>query len=220
MFISSGKSSIITLLLRLIEPLPSVDLPSSTAITIDGLSLHTIDRTTLRERIISASQDQVFLPDGTSFRASLDPWSAASDFECAAVLGDLGLFSVVEAKGGLDTPINGVEFSGGQKQLFSLARAVLRRRVKKRKTGADGGLLLLDEITSSADAETEMRVRGVLEREFAGYTVVLVTHHRGMALGCGRVVVLDAGCVVEEGKLGELLDSEGGWFSRLWDGSH
>lgn len=86
------------------------------------------------------------------------------------------------------------------------------------KTGVDGGLLLLDEITSSADAETEMRVRDVLESEFGGYTVVMVTHQRDMALGCGRVVVLDSGCVVEDGRPGELL-AKGGWFSRLWDGS-
>lgn len=122
----------------------------------------------------------------------------------------------MEVKGGLDAPVSGAELSAGQKQLFSLARAVLRRRVKRRETITDGGLLLLDEITSSADAETERRVRRVLEDEFAAYTVVMVTHRREMAAACDRVVVLDSGTVVEDGRPGELLEREGGWFRGLW----
>jgi ABC-type multidrug transport system fused ATPase/permease subunit len=126
------------------------------------------------------------------------------------------LATVVEAKGGLDAPISGAELSAGQKQLFSLARAVLRRRVKRREINTDGGLLLLDEITSGTDAETERRVRKVLEDEFAAYTVVMVTHRREMAVACDRVIVLDAGRVVEDGRPGELLERERGWFRGLW----
>ena len=122
----------------------------------------------------------------------------------------------MNAKGGLDAPVSRAELSGGQQQLFSLARAVLRRRVKRRETNTDGGLLLLDEITSSADAETERRVRRVLEDEFAAYTVVMVTHRREMAVVCDRVIVLDAGRVVEDGRPGELLLRERGWFRGLW----
>ncbi|KAK1449579.1 hypothetical protein CCUS01_11462 [Colletotrichum cuscutae] len=79
----SGKSSILALLLRLIDPL-SPDTPDSGApmILINKLDLKTLNRTTLRERIISASQDPVFLPDGTSFRANLHPGSTATDEEC------------------------------------------------------------------------------------------------------------------------------------------
>ncbi|KAI1375326.1 ABC transporter [Hypoxylon crocopeplum] len=216
----SGKSSILALLMRLIEPLSSSEPespdPASTPIRIDELPLNTIDHAILRERIISASQDPVFLPEGTLFRASLDPWNVASDAECTAVLRDLDLAGVVEAKGGLNAPVNGAELSTGQKQLFSLARAVLRRRVKLRETGIDGGLLLLDEITSSADAETERRVRILLENEFSAYTVIMVTHHREMAIACDRVIVLDAGKVVEDGKPMVLLEKVDGWFKKLF----
>jgi ABC-type multidrug transport system fused ATPase/permease subunit len=215
----SGKSSILALLVRLIEPIASKQ-PDSTASTppilIDGMNLNNINSTVLRERIISVSQDSVFLPDSTTFRLNLDPWEVASETEMLEVLSDLGLLAVVEAKGGLDTPIRGAELSAGQKQLFSLARAVLRRRVKKRTTDVDGGLLLLDEITSSADTETERRVRRLLDVEFKDYTVVMVTHRLEMAMACDRVIVLDTGVVVEDGRPADLLDIETGWFKDLW----
>lgn len=217
----SGKSSILSLLLRLINPIASnpAVMGQSTApssIVIDGVSLDAVDRTTLRERIISASQDPVFLPSGTSFRANLDPWNAASDAECLTTLQDLGLAPVIEAKGGLEAPVNGSELSAGQKQLLSLARAVLRRRVKLRRTNVDGGLLLLDEITSSADAYTEQRVRTALEEDFGAYTVIMVTHRREMAVACDRAIVIDAGRVVEDGNPRELLDRERSWFKALY----
>ncbi|RFU75374.1 abc transporter [Trichoderma arundinaceum] len=216
----SGKSSILALLLRLIDPLPS-DTSNTAGVTpapilIDGLPLDTINRTILRERIISASQDAIFLPSGTTFQANLDPWAAASSDDCLTVLQDLGLATAIESKGGLGAAANGAELSAGQKQLFSLARVVLRRRVKRRETNIDGGLLLLDEITSSADAETERQVLRVLEEEFAAYTMVMVTHRKEMAMTCDRVIVLDAGKVVEDGRPKELLGREQGWFKRLW----
>lgn len=152
-------------------------------------------------------------------RSNLDPWTAATDTECNVVLADLGLADIVVAKGGLAAPLAEVELSAGQKQLFSLARTVLRRRVKRRETGIDGGLLLLDETTSAADAETERKVRRVLEEEFARWTVVMVTHRLEVAAEwCDRVIVLDAGKIVEDGTPGVLLQREDGWFRGLWIG--
>lgn len=217
LFNHSGKSSVLALLLRLIDPLPTTS--PEAPILIDGLPLHTVDRTTLRERILAASQDAVFLPEGTSVRHNLDPWgAAASDTECIAALRDVGLTieSMTTTRNFLDQPLVGL--SAGQRQLFSLARAVLRRRGKVRATGVDGGLLLLDEITSSADAETEDRVREVLAREFRAWTVLMVTHRREMAFACGRVVVLDAGQVVEDGRPEDLWDRKGGRLRALWMG--
>ena len=159
----------------------------------------------------------MFLPDGTSFRINLDPWNAASDDECNAALRELNVSEMVEAKGGLTAPLSGAELSAGQKQLFNLARAVLRKRVRRRETGHDGGLLLLDEITASVDAETERRVMGVLENEFSAYTIIMVTHKQQMALACDRVIMLSGGVVVEDGTPGQLLEKEGGRFRALWE---
>ncbi|KAI0429844.1 ABC transporter [Xylaria sp. FL1042] len=210
---AKGFSSILGLLTRLVEPVPS-NKPEVSPILVDNLPLNKIDHVTLRERIISASQDPVFLPAGTSFRQNLDPWDQATEVECTAVLRDLDLTAIVADKGGLDAPAG--ELSAGQKQLFSLARVVLRRRVRWRQTGADGGLLLLDEATASADAETMRRVRLLLRDEFAAYTVLMVTHHRDIAVGCDHVIVLDGGMVVEEGKPAELLGKENSWFRKLF----
>ena len=186
------------------------------SICIDELPIKTIDRTVLRERIISASQDSVFLPDGTSFRTNLDPWAVASDDECQTTLQDVGIAPVVERNGGLDAPFTGSELSAGQKQLFSLARAVLRRRVKRKETQVDGGLLLLDEITSNVDIETERRVQTILREEFSAYTVIMVTHRQQLAMTCDRIIVLDKGIIVEDGKPTVLLQKEDGWFRALW----
>lgn len=203
----------------MIDPLPpsrqsTTDRPSA-PILIDRVPLHAIDRGVLRERIISASQDPVFFPDGTSFRANLDPWNRASNDECTAALHELDLAAIVEAKGGLHALVSSAELSGGQKQLYSLARAVLRRRVKMRETNTDGGLLLLDEITSNSDADTERRVLKVLNDEFAAYTVIMVTHRRKMAVACDRVITMNAGNVVEDGTPEELLGREEGWFKEI-----
>ncbi|KAJ3960646.1 hypothetical protein N0V92_002723 [Colletotrichum tropicale] len=187
------------------------------AIMIDGVPINTVNRITLRERVISASQDPVFLPEGTTFRANLDPDSVATNEECAAVLCDVGLDTAVEEMGGLNAMISGAELSAGQKQLFSVARAVLRRRVRRRETGIDGGLLLLDEITSGADTATERRVHRILDSEFGAFTVIMVTHRKEMGTSCDRVIMLDAGEVVEDGAPRVLLEKENGRFKALWE---
>ncbi|KAI8286526.1 ABC transporter [Colletotrichum sp. SAR11_57] len=212
----SGKSSVLALLLRLVDPLQaSTTANHQPVIMIDGAHLNAVNRITLRERVISASQDPVFLPEGTSFRANLDPASVATNEECAAVLCDVGLQTAVEEKGGLNAVISGAELSAGQKQLFSVARAVLRRRVRRRETGVDGGLLLLDEITSGADTATEKRVHRILDSEFGAFTVIMVTHRKEMATSCDRVIMLDAGEVVEDSAPRALLEKEDGLFKAL-----
>lgn len=219
----SGKSSVLALLLRLLEPIVGgsslTDTEKSTpAIMVDGIPLNQVDQTILRERIIAESQDATFLPSGTSFRDNLDPWKAASDEECIAVLADLDLLDLVSAKGGLAGSFVPGELSSGQKQLLSFARAVLRRRVKLRANAGrtDGGLLLLDEITSSTDAETERVILQLLMGEFSAYTVLIVTHRRDMAMACDRVVVLDAGRIVEVGRPAELWGRDQSQFRSLW----
>lgn len=220
---NSGKSSVLALLLRLLEPNIEDSSPTDTEkltspIIVDGVPLDQVDQSILRERIIAESQDATFLPSGTSFRDNLDPWKAASDEQCTAALADLDLLDLVSAKGGLTGPFVPDELSTGQKQLLSFARAVLRRRVKLRTTTdhVDGGLLLLDEITSNTDSETERIVLRLLMGEFAKYTLLIVTHRRDMAMACDRVVVLDAGKILEVGRPDELWKRDQSRFRTLW----
>ncbi|KAK3374230.1 P-loop containing nucleoside triphosphate hydrolase protein [Lasiosphaeria ovina] len=222
----SGKSSTILLLLRLLDPLPSCN----ENITIDGTPLHKIDRSTLRQRIIAVPQDPVFLPDGTSFQANLDPLGLSTAAECRAVLEAVDLWaSLVDppARGGgpgLAGPLAADALSQGQKQLFSLARAILRRRIRARtrtrtrtRAGSDdSGILLLDEVSSSVDRDTDRAMQQIIKDEFAGYTIVMVSHRLDVVMDFDRVVVMDSGRIVETGPPRDLVELESSRFGELW----
>ncbi|KAF7524216.1 hypothetical protein PCG10_005908 [Penicillium crustosum] len=226
----SGKSSIILLLLRLLEPL----LPCTGELTIDDVSLLTIDRSTLRLRIIAVPQDSTFFPDGTPFLKNLDPFNVANEEECQAVLEMTGLWALVSERGGLTAGLSADGLSHGQKQLFNLARAVLRRRVHARhlnteigdayiksRTSAteapgDTGVLILDEVNRGVDMATQKTMQDIIQREFAGYTVVMVSHGLDMVMDFDKVFVMDEGRLVEEGKPIQLVDEVDSRFRELW----
>lgn len=181
--------------------------------------MHTVDRPTLRERIIAVPQDAVFLPDGASFRQNLDPFDAADATMCQAALETVELWPFVQERGGLEAGLSADTLSQGQKQLFSLGRAILRRRVRAAasQSGSGSGILLLDEVSSSVDQDTDRAMQTVIRDEFAGYTVVMVSHRLDMVLAtCDTVVVLDQGRVVETGVPSELVEAEGTRFRELW----
>lgn len=224
----SGKSSLVLLLLRLLEPLPSC----SENITIDDVPLHRIDRSTLRQRIIAMSQDAVFLPDGSSFKANLDSFNDCDDTECRSVLEAVGMWAFVEERGGLSAGIVSETLSQGQKQLFSLARSILRRRVRAREEDSGGrpsekggcpgagGILLLDEVSSSVDKDADVAMHAIIQREFEGYTIIMVSHRLDAATDFDRVIVMDRGRVAEMGTPQELVQREGSAFKVLWDAVH
>lgn len=207
----SGKSSLLLLLLRLLDPTGpeggSNDNDSNT-LTIDGLPLRRIHRDTLRQRVIAMPQDAVYLAAGETFRAALDPGARASDDECRGALSRVSgsLLAAVEDAGGLDADVGRDVLSQGQKQLFGLAGAVLRARFR---TGA-GGVLLLDEITSNVDRETEKTIMAVVGDVFRDYTVVAVTHSLESVVGFDKVFVMGDGRVVKEGTPQALIREEDG----------
>ncbi|ESU15058.1 hypothetical protein FGSG_08308 [Fusarium graminearum PH-1] len=209
----SGKSTLILLLLRLLDPLSSC----STNMKIDDVNLHEIDRATLRKRIICIPQEAVFLPDGSSIKANIDPYNAATDAECFTVLNTVRLTNFVHDKGSLNAGMSAEDLSAGQKQLFSLGRAILRRRVRDRGEKKQGGLLLLDEVSSSVDRATDRAMQEIIRDEFESYTIVMVSHRLEMVMKYfDRVVVLDKGSVVEDGGPRELVEREGSRFGELW----
>ena len=89
-------------------------------------------------------------------------------------------------------------FSAGQRQLLSLGRALLRRRLRARNN-ANSGILLLDEVSSSVDHETERVMQEIIRTEFQNYTVIAVSHRLDMIMDFDRVVVMDTGRIVEVG---------------------
>ncbi|KAJ0326928.1 hypothetical protein COL5a_006483 [Colletotrichum fioriniae] len=210
----SGKSSLILLLLRLLDPVSS----SPKNIEMDGIPFHRIDRSTLRRRIISVPQDAVFLPDGSTIKANIDPFNAATDAECFSVLRSVQLGTFVEERGGLRESMSADSLSAGQKQLFSLGRAILRRRVKDAKfKRRGGGILLLDEVSSSVDHATDRLMQEIIKEEFRTYTIVMVSHRLDMVMDFfDAVIVMAQGRVMETGSPKELVETEGSRFGELW----
>jgi len=198
-----GKSSLVGTLLRLLE----IDAGT---ITIDGLDLSTIPRDLLRERLVTLPQEPLVLT--TSVRANIDPHNVSSDAAIIDVLARVNLWDGVlgDREGGLDHELTPTSLSRGQNQLLALARALLKIR-----RGAQ--VLLLDEPTSSMDAETDGVVQRVLREEGRACTVLAIAHRVGTILGSDLVAVMEEGRVAEVGRPEELRE-QGGAFSSLVGG--
>ena len=211
----SGKSTLMLLLLRLLDPL----VDTEATMVIDQVPLCRIDRGTLRERIIALSQSPTILPDGSSIKASLDIFGEATKEECTLALKLVGLAHFLEHRGGLEASMALDEISMGQKQLFCLARAIIRKLVKDRNALGEkpGGVLLLDEVSSSVDHDTDRRIHEIIKNEFANYTVIAISHRLETVMDYfERVVILEDGRLVESGAPQDLVLTPGTYFERLW----
>ncbi|KAF5657957.1 multidrug resistance-associated 1 [Fusarium heterosporum] len=194
----SGKSSLFLALLRLLDP-------SAGSIIVDDIPLASLPREATRSRFITLTQDQFVLP-GT-IRRNVDPLDAYPDADIKASLGLVGLSEAIEQLGGLDAIFDEDTLSHGQKQLFFLARAVLRKH--------DGKIVLLDEAMSSVDQKTEETIKAVIEGEFKDHTVVFITHRLNTIMSFDNVIMMEKGCVVEIGEPKHLLASNSK-FKSLW----
>lgn len=182
----SGKSSFLLTLLHLLEL-------ESGAITIDDLDIAHMPRQALRGGILSIPQDPLRLPGSVRYNLSSTFTSPTSSSDMEQVLSRVGLWDMLSSRGGLDTDMEDLKLSGGQRQLFALARAILVARTRKRS----GGVVLLDEPTSGMDGEMGVNMGLVVREEFRGYTVITVSH-RLEGMGEADVVVrMDGGRVVE-----------------------
>jgi ABC-type multidrug transport system fused ATPase/permease subunit len=153
-----------------------------------------------------------------------EPSSASShlqqpqDEDCEYALRKVSLWNLVLGRGGLDAEMKEDALSKGERQLFSLARAVVRaRRRDASDDSGHGGILLLDEANTGLDDDAEWLMWKVVNEEFANYTVVCVAHGLAGVGHCDRVVLLHAGEIAEMATSRELLSKQGGRFKGLWE---
>ncbi|KAE8352698.1 P-loop containing nucleoside triphosphate hydrolase protein [Aspergillus coremiiformis] len=180
----SGKSTLLSVLLRLLDT-------TAGTISIDGIDIATIPRNVLRSRLIAIPQDPLTLAGTVRF--NLDPTGVVPDDAIISALDKVHLLELIESRGGLGTELTSQPLSQGEQNLFALARALVRKWKKDRDSCGNGGILILDEATSNTDAATEKLMQEVIERQFAGYTIINVTHRMGKLRDAETVLEMEHG---------------------------
>ncbi len=181
-------------MLRLYDPVEGV-------VRLDGADLRTLDARWLRTRIGTVAQEPVLF--STTIAANIRygrPEAADDEVEAAARAAHAHEF-ILGLPDGYATEVGerGVRLSGGQKQRVAIARALLK----------DPPILILDEATSSLDAESESLVQDALDRLMTARTSLVIAHRLSTVKNADRVVVLDGGLVAETGSHDELMAVDG-----------
>ena len=202
----AGKSTVVNLLLRFHDV-------AGGRILVDGQDIARVTQDSLRAQIGMVTQDTSLLH--RSVRDNIlygRPDAGDAQMQAAAQRAEAEAFitGLQDAKGrqGFDAHVGerGVKLSGGQRQRIAIARVMLK----------DAPILLLDEATSALDSEVEAAIQASLYRLMEGKTVVAIAHRLSTIAAMDRLVVLDAGRMVEQGSHAELL-ALGGLYARLWE---
>ena len=195
----AGKSTVLRLLLRFYDP-------DSGSVRIDGVNIAEADPRDVRARMALVAQDAPLFSGSAADNILFGRTGATLDDVRDAALAAQAEGFIQALPNGFDTPIgeHAKTLSGGQRQRLAIARALIRH----------SPILLLDEATSALDAENERLVQHALHDAMEGRTTLVIAHRLATVLEADRIVVMDAGRVVEEGRHGELL-LKGGLYARL-----
>jgi subfamily B ATP-binding cassette protein MsbA len=193
----AGKTTLADLLPRFYDP-------TSGRILVDGVNLREFQINTFRKRMAIVSQD-TFIFRTTVLKNiiyGVDNASESQILEAARAANALEFIDSLPE--GFDTQLGerGIRLSGGQRQRIAIARALLR----------DPEILILDEATSALDSATEKLIQESLERLATGRTVIAIAHRLSTIANADKVVVLEKGRIVEQGRYKDLLEKRG----KLW----
>lgn len=191
----SGKTSLAALVPRFYEPTAGV-------VRLDGVPLGDYQIGALRRQIAYVGQEVTLFDDSVVGNVAYGELAAASREQIAAALADAQASEFVGALGaGVDSAIGegGGRLSGGQRQRLSIARALLKA----------APILILDEATSALDTQAERALAAALETLARNRTTLVIAHRLSTVRRADRIVVLDAGRVVEQGSHEQLLAASG-----------
>ena len=196
----AGKTSIANLICRFYDP-------NQGKIMIDGHDLRRIKLSSLRQQVAVVLQDSFLFNNSVVENLLYGKPDATREKLIQAAKAANAHDFIMQLPEGYDTEIGerGVKLSGGQKQRLALARAIL----------ADPRILILDEATSSVDAETEFLIQQALERVLEGRTSLVIAHRLSTVRNADKIIVLDQGRIVEVGQHDKLLQG-GGLYSQLY----
>ncbi len=197
----SGKSTIGRLLFRFYDV-------NGGALLIDGQDVRDVTQDSLHAQIGVVPQDTVLFNDTVHYNIAYGrPGASEDDIVAAAKAAKIHDF-IISLPDGYQTTVGerGLKLSGGEKQRVGIARTLLK----------NPPILLLDEATSALDTETEMEIQAELKAMGEGRTVITIAHRLSTIADADRIVVLENGVIVEEGKHDDLLAQEGR-YANLWN---
>jgi ATP-binding cassette subfamily B protein len=195
----AGKSTVLRLLLRFYDP-------DSGAVRIDGVDLRDADPVEVRARLALVAQEAPLFSGSARENILFGAPHASAEAVMQAAQAAQAAKFIQDLPEGFDTVVgeHAKTLSGGQRQRLAIARALLR----------EAPILLLDEATSALDAENERLVQEALQEAMRGRTTLVIAHRLATVLAADRIVVMEHGRVVEEGRHADLL-ARGGLYAHL-----
>jgi ATP-binding cassette subfamily B protein len=195
----AGKSTLVSLIPRLFDPW-------SGRVLVDGQDVRAVQLSSLRQQVGVVLQEPFLFPLSIAENIAYGrPEASRAEIEAAARAANAAAF-IERLPDGYETVVGerGATLSGGERQRLAIARALVK----------DAPVLILDEPTSALDAETEGLLLEALERLMAGRTTFIIAHRLSTIRQADRIVVVEAGAIVEQGAHAALL-AAGGLYARL-----